>query len=174
MAKHDHQIAPDAGQCKALAERAKSTSLWGTVEADADLATADPSARDGLFVNAAQFYWHFLWPERIPRVSVAKVHKVLHHKRTALYPILDSKLRKLYRPFANTWRTHLGHLEVTINDSPPYWAAFRDDLIRGYDCLDRCHARLATDDDETVRLMADLTVLRLLDIVAWMVANGRR
>jgi Family of unknown function (DUF6308) len=159
-------------QCEAMAERAKSTSLWGTVEADADLTAADPSARDGLFTSAAQFYWHFFRPERIPGVAVAKVHKVLHHKRPALYPILDSKLKKLYRPFAVTWCTYLGHLEVTIKDSPPYWAAFRDDLVRGYDCLDRCRARLARDDDETVRLMADLTGLRLLDIVAWMVANG--
>lgn len=144
---------------------------WAGVPADADLIEADPLIPGGLFEDMASLYWSFTWPERISGVAVAKVHKILHPKRPALYPILDKRIKELYRPCAAAWTGRLGYLEgVAASDSPPYWAAFRDDLVRNRDSLEACRVQLADDDDETVRLMARLTCVRLQDIVAWMIA----
>jgi Family of unknown function (DUF6308) len=155
-----------------LVDRA-ADAPWAGVPASADLIDADPATPGGLFARAADLYWTFTWPERIHGVRVAKVHKVLHIKRPALYPILDERLRALYEPSAEVWLEPLGHLgELTTGDSPPYWAAFRDDLIRNHDALESYRDRLAREGDETVCLMARLTRLRLLDVLAWMVAGG--
>jgi hypothetical protein len=155
-----------------LVDRA-ADAPWAGVPADADLADADPATPGGLFARAAALYWMFTWPERIHGVRVAKVHKILHFKRPAMYPILDERLRALYEPFAAAWLEPLSHLgELTTGDSPPYWAVFRDDLIRNHDALETYRNRLAREGDETVRLMAQLTRLRLLDVIAWMSPPG--
>ena len=147
---------------------------WASVPAYADLANADPAVPDGLFASAARLYWAFTWPERIPGVARAKVHKVLHSKRPGLYPILDDRLVRLYGPRVSAWPERLHYLEgVTATDSPPYWAAFRDDLVANHDALERYRVQLAEDDSETVRLMSKLTRLRLQDIIAWAIASGR-
>jgi hypothetical protein len=143
---------------------------WASVPADADLADADPAVSDGLFASTARLYWAFFWPERIPGVARAKVHKVLHIKRPGLYPILDDHLKGLYKPYASAWPDRLHYLEgVTATDSPPYWAAIRDDLVTNHDALERYRIHLAEEGSETVRLMAKLTRLRLQDIIAWTV-----
>jgi hypothetical protein len=102
---------------------------WNDVTEDADLADADPTAIGGDFDHAANLYWYFISPNPIRGVRVAKLHKVLHSKRRRLYPILDNRVRTLYRDFALPWVDELTRLDVTIKDSPPYWAAIRDDLI---------------------------------------------
>src|ERR1700733_3641684 len=155
-----------------MVERA-ADAPWVGVPADADLIDADPTTPRGLFAKAADLYWTFTWPERIHGVRVAKIHKVLHVKRPAMYPILDDGLRALYEPFAAAWLESLRHLgELTTSDSPPYWAGFRDDLIRNHEALEHYRNGLAREGDETVRLMAKLTRLRLLDVIAWMVADA--
>jgi hypothetical protein len=157
-------------ECDAL-ERLALQAPWHTVSANADLADADPEQPDGLFAAAAAIYWHFTWPERTPGIGVAKVHKVLHPKRPGLYPILDDRLRHLYSGCAARWIEPLAHLgELTPADSPPYWAAIREDLNRCRDDLEAHRDSLRCDDDETVRRLADLTNVRLLDIVAWSIA----
>jgi hypothetical protein len=144
---------------------------WALVPAVADLADADPSVPGGLFADMARLYWFFTWPERISGVAVAKVHKILHPKRPRLYPILDRRIKTFYRPCAAAWTDRLDHLTgVTLADSPPYWAAFRDDLVKNRDLLEMYQVQLAQDEDETVRLMANLTCVRLQDIIAWMMA----
>lgn len=157
-------------ECNRVVHRALSAP-WGGVPARADLADADPSVPGGLFAGMARLYWSFTWPERISGVAVAKVHKILHPKRPNLYPILDERIKRLYRPGAAAWTAHLDHLGgVTIADSPPYWAAFRDDLVKNRDMLDTYQVQLAEDEDKTVRVMAKLTCVRLQDILAWMIA----
>lgn len=147
---------------------------WASVPAGADLADADPVIPGGLFASAARLYWAFTWPDRISGVAVAKVHKILHLKRPGLYPILDDRIKGLYEPCAAIWPECLHYLEgVTVADSPPYWAAFREDLVRNHDSLEAYRARLAEDENETIRLMAKLTRLRLQDIIAWMIAYTR-
>lgn len=146
---------------------------WDSVAADAHLADADPSEPDGLFADAARLYWSFTWPERITGVSVAKVHKILHLKRPGLYPILDERVKSLYRSRAAEWTDRLSHLGgITLADSPPYWAAFREDLVRNFDVLRTFQAQMAEDQEEAVRTVAKLTCLRLQDIIAWMLAVG--
>lgn len=75
-------------------------AAWTCVPAGADLAGAEPAVPGGLFADAARLYWWFTWPDRIPGVAVAKVHKVLHFQRRGLYPILDDHLRTLHESFA--------------------------------------------------------------------------
>lgn len=157
-----------------LAQRALNAT-WHEVPNGADLANATPAEPVGLFAAMARLYWHFTWPEQIPGVRVAKVHKVLHLKRPALYPILDAQLKRLYRPQAATWLNQLEYLGgLTMADSPPYWAAIRDDLLIGHDSLECYRIRLADSDDPALQAMAQLTHLRLLDIIAWSVATGSR
>lgn len=157
-------------ECSQVVRRALSAP-WSSVPVHADLADADPSEPDSLFADATGLYWSFTWPERITGVAVAKVHKILHLKRPGLYPILDERVKGLYRPCAAAWTGRLSHRGgMTLVDSPPYWAAFRDDLVRNCDALDTYRAQLAEDEDEVVRFMARLTRLRLQDIIAWMIA----
>lgn len=157
-------------ECALVVQRALAAP-WASVPASADLADADPSVPDGLFADMARLYWFFTWPERISGVAVAKVHKILHPKRPGLYPILDERTKRLYRPCAARWTDRLDHLAgVTIADSPPYWAAFREDLIKNQCLLQAYQSELAEDGDETVSLMAKLTCVRLQDIIAWMIA----
>jgi len=152
-----------------------ASAPWTELAADADLADADPTVPGGTFAQAACLYWTFTWPDRIRGVRVAKAHKILHIKRPRFYPILDDHIRRLYRPCALPWLDRLSHLKgMTAEDSPLYWAAFRDDLIRNQNAIDGYRTHLADDDDETVRLMATLTSVRLQDIIAWTIAPGPR
>jgi hypothetical protein len=159
-------------ECDQVVQRgARLSTPWASVPADADLADADPSVPGGLFADMAELYWSFMRPEPIPRVKVAKLHKILHPKRPGLYPILDKRIKEFYEPCAAAWTDRLGHLgSVTIADSPPYWAAFREDLVRNRGLLEEYKVQIAEDEDETVRSMADLTCVRLQDIIAWMIA----
>jgi len=143
---------------------------WGDVRADADLADADPAATGGDFDHAALLYWYFTSPDRIRGVRVAKLHKVLHIKRPSLFPILDKQVRSLYRDHAVQWVGDLARLQVTIKDSPPYWAAIRADLVFNAPQLQACRQELSASREETAVLLAQLTDLRLQDIVAWHVA----
>lgn len=159
-------------ECQELVARAAAPGCpWRDIPEDAALSEADPAAQGGAFDKVAGLYWHFTYPERIHGVRVAKVHKILHIKRPALYPILDDRVRDLYRDHAVAWVGELGRLEVSIEDSPPYWAAIRQDLVCNEARLGAYRRELAADGDETVALMAELTDLRLQDIVAWHIAG---
>jgi Family of unknown function (DUF6308) len=138
---------------------------------EADLADADPEQKDGLFGAAANLFWHFISPQPIRGVRVAKVHKVLHRKRAAVYPILDSRIRRLYREAAAKWIKPLAYLgELTLDDPPPYWAAIGDDLIKCRDELARYRLILASDTDESARSLARLGFL----IHGWSTSSSGR
>ena len=157
-------------QCDDLIARAVEPQCpWTTVPENASLADADPAIRGGLFDEAATLYWYFT-KNPIPYVRVAKVHKALHIKRPDLYPILDARLRNLYRQRAKLWVIRLERLNVKLKDSPPYWAAIRQDLLGNQSELDDYRRQLAADPDAAVRRMANLCELRLLDIIAWSIA----
>ncbi|ANC31957.1 hypothetical protein I598_2420 [Isoptericola dokdonensis DS-3] len=144
-------------------ERGRSAP-WSQVAADASLASADPAEPDGLYAAAIALYDHFR--EAAPKgVATAKIHKVLHLKRPALIPILDSRLLAAYGPAAaEAARRHPDLGARRLN-----WVAIREDLIDESNAraLTEVRARLAADEDATVRVMARLTDLRLLDAVAW-------
>jgi hypothetical protein len=152
-------------------ERSAVGAPWGGVSVAAALTDADPEVPDGLFAAGAALYWHFLWPERPRGIRVAKVHKVLHLKRRAFYPILDSHLRGLYKPCAVKWIEPLAHLgRLSLDDSPPFWAAIRHDLVKNQAELASYKPVLAADEDEHVRWLAELTDLRRQDILSWSIA----
>jgi Family of unknown function (DUF6308) len=157
-------------QSEYLEQRALNAP-WTDVPSGADLENADPEVADGLFRKMTNLYWHFTWP-RTRGVGVAKVHKALHPKRPALYPILDQRVKRLYRPLAVGWLQRLTLLEsVTTMDSPPYWAAIRDDLLRDHEILEHYRVQFADHQDYMIRSMAKLSRVRLLDIVAWRLAE---
>lgn len=157
-------------ECNAVVSLARRIS-WADVPADAHLVDADPTTPGGLFAKAADLYWSFTSPH-IDGVGPAKVHKILHIKRPDFYPVLDRYVRRIYQPCAATWTKRLAHLEgIADTDSPPYWAAFRDDLIRNAKELARYKDELAEDEDEDVRNLAQLTAVRLQDIIAWWIAQ---
>lgn len=158
-------------ECDQLELRALAAP-WRAIPAAADLADADPADYDGLFAQATELYWHFTWPERTRGVRVAKVHKVLHLKRPALYPLLDSRVRWLYRDCASQWIKPLEYLgDLNPDDSPPYWAAIRRDLIACGAELERYRKLLAAEPDHPVRILPDN---RLLDILGWAIAKQQQ
>lgn len=150
-------------------EHARSAP-WRDVPLDADLASADPADTDGLYDAASRLYEHFR-ATAPSGISTAKLHKVLHLKRPALFPILDSHLLAVYRDMATVAAGHY----VERRARRMYWAAVREDLLRDENQRALAIARAtlsawSTSDasgDARVRAMASLTDLRLLDAVAW-------
>jgi hypothetical protein len=135
---------------------------WTDVQPDADLGHADPGDEGGLYDHAEALYQHFR--TNAPRnVNMAKISKVLHLKRPALVPLLDSHLERKYRSLA---RQAAGQ-HPARGYRRTYWAPIRDDLRLNRKCITVLKARCAQDDREQVRLLAQLTDLRVLDILTW-------
>jgi hypothetical protein len=136
---------------------------WTAVPAGADLSTADPGDEASTYWPMLEL-WRYFYSERPSGFSVAKLSKVLHLKRPALYPILDSRLLRRYRRPARRQgqaRPDLGRYQ--------YWPAIRDDLIANTDsgALAQVRGQLSASSDPTVQAMSRLTDLRLLDICTW-------
>ena len=157
-----------AAQAEWFVARAE-TAPWSAVPVDADLADADPMADGGLYAAGIGLDDHFR--AAAPRgVGVAKIHKVLHLKRPALVPILDSHLLAAYGPLA----TSAAASRPALGARRLYWVAIRDDLTADHnrDALGEVRRELASyvGDEERqarVRALARLSDLRLLDAVAW-------
>lgn len=161
------------GEGALIVERANDAGCpWLSVPEDARLADAEPTVSGALFDQAAELYWYFTKPP-IPDVHIAKIHKAVHIKRPHLYPILDTHLRSVYRERARPWVRELSRLKVTLDDSPPFWAGIRQDLLDNEPALDAYVRRLKEETHGAVRRMADLSRLRLLDILAWKIAPAR-
>jgi hypothetical protein len=94
-----------------------------------------------------------------PGLGVARVHKVLHHKRPQLVPLLDNKTLILIG--AASRATGSGE-----------WQLIHDELHAHADSFDR----LARDFSEIARDIdgVSLTWLRLYDILVWMEVTGER
>jgi hypothetical protein len=146
------------------------TAPWSDVPADAELLNADPNEQGGLFHAAANLYWHFSNP-RMPGFGPPKLHKVLHVKRPKFYPVVDTRIQLLYRQQALAWARRLARVmpQASAGGSIPIWAAFRDDLVENATTL-KCYRRELEDDPATAAL-ANLSLVRLLDIVGWQLAG---
>ncbi len=145
-----------------LLQRAEGAP-WSAVAADADLRDADPDD-DGAAYWPALDLWKHLYSDRPSGFSTAKLHKVLHLKRPALYPILDSRLMQRYRRLARRQgqaRPDLGRYQ--------YWPAIRADLIANTEsgALAELRERIGASSDPAVQAMDQLPDLRLLDICTW-------
>lgn len=142
-------------------EQARSAP-W--VEPGSDLRDADPAEREGLYDAMTALYAHFM--DARPRgVSHAKVSKVLHIKRPALFPILDQHVFAAYRAEARRQAVRypqLGFRSIT-------WAAVREDLLLATSSggLSRLRAAMAEHADGRVRQLLAVTDLRLLDMLTW-------
>lgn len=155
------------GQGACLVDRARRAgSLWSAVPADAHLADADPDVRSGLYDASLRLFEHFMHPH-MPGIGMAKVSKVLYLKRPHLYPILDSRLQQVYGRRAEQAARRHQHRWPEYRRL--YRVAIREDLvdrdnINGLACLRR---RLADDGLGLVRRAANLSDLRLMDILTW-------
>lgn len=140
------------------------------VLSEADLADADPEVRGGLFDDMSDLYWHFAG-EPPSGIGFAKVHKVLHVKYPAVFPLLDSRLWKSYRAPARA----LAAQHPDLRQSQLRWIAVREDLLAARSSgaieeLREAMIRFENQDSAVrkhVRDMTQLTDLRLLDILVW-------
>jgi hypothetical protein len=94
-----------------------------------------------------------------PKLGLARVHKLLHHKRPGLVPLIDNQTLKLLKPAAKT-------------ESCGLWQLIHDDLHRHADLFDRLSADFAKLADDVGGV--PLTWLRLHDILVWMEVTGQR
>lgn len=141
--------------------RTLAEAAWDGLPRSAVLADADPGARGGLYDAMSAVYVPLL---QIPGVGAAKASKLLHLKRPALFPILDSKLMRLYRePASRAARRHPERGARRL-----YWAAIRDDVLRNRDELEQVRGELRAEEG-LVGQMAGLSDVRLLDILAWRI-----
>lgn len=129
---------------------------------DADLRDADPEQQGGLYDGMLRLWQHY-WADRPRHISIGKVSKVLHLKYPALIPILDSRVRTVYRDPAkqnarqsDRWQSQVRRLN---------WGAIRSDLIASTAGLGELRELLAQEPDLSDFLQ--LTDLRLLDCLTW-------
>jgi hypothetical protein len=95
-------------------------------------------------------------------VGIAKISKVLHIKRPAAYPILDTQVEARYRDAAE----RAAKAYPALGQKRMYWAAIRADLIANTEsgALGLLRERLKSSELERY---TQLTDLRLLDILTW-------
>lgn len=148
-------------------ERAGSAP-WDSVPATAQLVDADPCEAGALYDNASKLYEHFR--AHAPKgVKAAKIYKVLHLMRPGLFPILDSRLAKLYDAPARAMAPVVNNCRPDLPASKyAYWAAIRVDLRDASDTIEAIRRVLRESGDDFVAATVDeLTNLRILDMLAW-------
>jgi hypothetical protein len=137
------------------------TAPWACVPDGARLWDADPDERGGLYDDAVALFDHF---RGRPGVAAAKISKVLHLKRPRLVPILDSHLLGTYRAAAS--KAAQRHSNPLGNERM-YWAAIRADVIDPDNAARLVNIRAELRRSDRTRILADLSDIRLLDIVTW-------
>lgn len=140
---------------------------WSGVPRGASLVDADATLEGGLYDEAARVYNYVL--SRSERgISHAKVSKLLYLLRPALFPILDSRLRHIYRAVAREAARDVTAVRANFPYKYAYWEAIRRDLVANEEPLDQVRRDLLSGTGSNVaQLTASLTPLRLLDVVTW-------
>ncbi|MDP7706953.1 DUF6308 family protein [Mycobacterium sp. TY815] len=132
--------------------------------ADADLLRAEPNIRNGLYDQLESFYRHFE-QDAPTNVARSKISKVLHIKRPAAIPILDSKVTDVYRQLAEQAADRYPRLKY---QRAAYWPAIRDDLITNTESEALTRLRAVLGDEGTLGAnLHHITDLRLLDMLTW-------
>jgi hypothetical protein len=132
--------------------------------ADADLRHAEPNIRNGLYDQLEVFYRHFE-NDAPSHVARSKISKVLHIKRPAAIPILDSKVTDVYLQYAEQAVERYPRLKY---QKAAYWVAIRDDLITNTESQALAQLRTALGNEGTLGANLDhITDLRLLDMITW-------
>ncbi len=134
--------------------RASASAPWSAVPVDARLENAAPGSQ--LYLNACSLFDHFT---AIKDVGPAITSKMLAMKRPALFPVIDSRIEKLYR-VAKRQQKGVSH---------PVFASIRIDALRPTDvvALSRLRARLVGRRGKKAQKLAQLSDIRLRDIVVW-------
>ncbi|WP_230313546.1 DUF6308 family protein [Nakamurella alba] len=153
-------------------DRAAETGTPWIEGADSDLVDADPAVHGGLYDHALDLFDWFAGTGKM-KIGTAKVSKVLYLKYPALFPILDSRLSRLYR--AEAERSADRYRDQGRDYRRMYWSAIRDDVIanRATGALDDARQRLRTAADsgdahsDRILRLTRLSDLRLLDVLAW-------
>lgn len=137
---------------------AECAPLWAAIPFDANIRSADPAESSGIYADMLELYRRLI---EVPGVSTAKASKILHFKRPHLYPILDSRLVRLYRDSASNAAQDYPKLGFRTM----YWAAIRNDVLMNEEPLRALQADLSSV--ESPFMLGELTDVRLLDILSW-------
>jgi hypothetical protein len=132
--------------------------------ADADQRHAEPNIRNGLYDQLEAFYRHFE-KDAPSQVARSKISKVLHIKRPAAFPILDSKVTAVYLQYAQQAVERYPRMKY---QKAAYWVAIRDDLITNTESEALAELRAALGNEGTLGAnLNHITDLRLLDMLTW-------
>ena len=163
----------DVSRTRAVYSRISEQQLTWFVEratsapwppADADLRRAEPNIRNGLYDELEAFYRHFE-KDAPSRVAASKISKVLHIKRPAAFPILDSKVTGVYLRYAERAVERYPRLKY---QKAAYWVAIRDDLITNTESGTLAALRDELGNEGTLAAnLNQITDLRLLDMLTW-------
>jgi hypothetical protein len=163
------RVRVDSGEIQYFVDNSPSAP-WSDVPVDAALVDADPNEEGGLYDAAEALYMHF-YNGRRRGITPVKIHTCVHLKRRNLIPLLDGRITDIFEDAARDVskrtegrRGRRGRL---------YWAAIREDLIANADGLAALREELA-ERDEPVSLAAQLTDVRLHDILCWSLVSVRR
>ncbi|MCL4544747.1 MAG: DUF6308 family protein [Chloroflexi bacterium] len=132
---------------------------WQGLPIDARLEDATP----GSALQTAGVALHDYF-DACPGVGWGIASKLLHLKRPAFFPIVDSEVERLYRLEA-------GKLAgVAYPPVQSYWQAIRNDLLAPDQqaAVEAMRLKLAASPDPGVQRRAALSVLRLCDLLIWM------
>lgn len=136
------------------------TAPW--TPAGGGLQDADPGESDGLYDSMLSLYDHFA--AAAPKgVNMAKISKVLHLKRPTQFPILDSRLVRLYKEAAAREAATYSRR----GSKRMYWAAIRSDLERSSFRLNELRSRMAVHPAARVQELRAVSDLRLHDMLTW-------
>jgi hypothetical protein len=151
-----------------------STAPWHLLGPEEKLLDADPTVGNGAYDRASRLWAHFsaAAPEG---VSVGKLSKVLYLMRPHFFPILDSRLRSIYRQQAAAAAKDVLRVRPGLGDFKfLYWEAVRRDLLSGGESLARLRHQLidAANSGGPARQLVTVSDVRLLDILAWKTGSG--
>lgn len=159
--RRTHAVHSRIGErhAKWFVQRSRSWD-WSAIPVGASLRDADPAVVDGLYDTASAMFRHFL-DAKPSRVTVGKISKVLHLKYPALIPIVDTHLCRVYRVAARRPADQSSRRRG--KETTRYWRAIRQDLL----CSDLGPLREGMRHENSLAVLATLTDLRLLDVLAW-------
>jgi len=134
--------------------RVSDSAPWSKVPVDGRLEDAAPGTP--LYANACELLDYF---RDIKDVGPAIATKMLAMKRPILFPVIDSRIEKLYNLAS---RQQLGA-------SHPVLASLHDDTLRpdGIEALHSLRKRLVEIRERKAQKLAQLPGIRLRDIIAW-------
>ena len=151
-------------ELRALAE----TADWDLVTVKDRLVDADPLEVDGLYDRGDALYRHFLNGVG-PGISVGKIHKILYVMRPHFFPILDSRLRRVYSGVARRRARHLREVHGRRGAHHGYWAVIRDDLVANAEGIAIIRDQMSEVEGEMLSEIGGISDVRLLDMVAWQI-----